>query len=518
MIHAVVLAEYHQTKRHILAVMLVVFLVTLAVRMLVGLGGVACVALVLIPSGCLGIGVGTFSEEFSKGQLRFLYAMPVSRLSVWSIKCASGVLGMILLALSVGLALVLAGGADEQELQAWEILLFLDVSVLDVGLPYLAWAFYAYASGMFCVMMCHSLLGANLLGMCVSLLPLPALWLAFWMTGADPPSRGVALAVTAAAVCLLAGSFVLFNLRNPFLERKWLLRAVGTPCVGAALAVLCLGSAGAAVWPVAVSVPRFDRVTTVVPSPDGERLMLITWGVDPWGGHGYIVSADGTVEADLGSGVACLRTAALTWRPGPGEPAIAYLQGGSPAFEEVGAVEALFKPQLVLRHLRTGKETYLSYLARTDSERGGTSRYKRWSSDGQRLLGATYYRGERRSVSGFAQNVATNEVTETPRLAEGARRRGQLGFRADGLIVIEVGETKDGHYDKLIVIDPRSNTRDEWTLPSGVSSWALLPDCDSVVLVRDSILDDIAGIEVLLYDTSSQGDATNCHGGSQSMI
>ena len=97
MIRPIVIAEYHQSRLNLVKAVVVVTLIALALRLIGGAAGVLLGLFGLLPSVMLAGGSGTFTEEFSKGQLRFLYGLPVSRAGTWCVKCVSGFITVFLM-------------------------------------------------------------------------------------------------------------------------------------------------------------------------------------------------------------------------------------------------------------------------------------------------------------------------------------------------------------------------------------------------------------------------------------
>src|SRR5437868_1754403 len=91
--HPIIFTEFHQTKRG-LPWQLLVFL--LASTVLQYFLGPLAVLLLLSPLFGTAVGVGTLSEEYGKGQLRFLYSLPISPRALWCVKVLSGIIGTLL--------------------------------------------------------------------------------------------------------------------------------------------------------------------------------------------------------------------------------------------------------------------------------------------------------------------------------------------------------------------------------------------------------------------------------------
>src|SRR5260370_823252 len=115
--HPLVLSEFHQSKRGLPWQLL---LSLCASAFLQGFLGLPAVLVLLSPTVAAAIGVSTLSEEYSKGQLRFLYSMPISPTGLWCIKVLSGIVGaslfvavVLLPALFIDRTLIKIPGLDE---------------------------------------------------------------------------------------------------------------------------------------------------------------------------------------------------------------------------------------------------------------------------------------------------------------------------------------------------------------------------------------------------------------------
>ncbi|MCK4341459.1 MAG: hypothetical protein KAY37_07040 [Phycisphaerae bacterium] len=499
MIHPAILTEYHRTKWQMLCLVLLLFLVLLGLRALFGTGFTLPFVFVLIPIVCGSISLDSFADDFLKGHIRFLYAMPVSRFGVWVVKCLFGIVTMCLCSLSMYIALFTF--PDEDVLTALNILqlLFPDVNLPPLGVVWITLALYGYAVGFFSVMMCVSLGSAAFLQInLLCTIPASVFYLVYRLTGTIPSPSGVVLTLTIAALSLMLGSLVLFAARNPYLERRLLRWGMGAGFIGVTTAVLCGASAVEVAWPQAAPAGRLDQVITAHASLDGRSLAVVTRGTY-METHGYILTADGTVEIDLGPGVSLLEDPALTWRPTARDPAVLYVEAASPLREALHNALGGPASQLVVRSLYTGQTTRVPCLGH-----GGLDfQYRRWLDGGQRLLGLRKEDASGRgwSMCALMQDVATGKVTETL-LADG----GAIAAEAlddNRIFLVRIGNT-------VAIVDLHSGTTDEYNLPKGARvSLSFVPGArsrppmlegDSLVLVRRTIKKDGVGFDIIMYN------------------
>ena len=499
MIHPAILTEYHRMKWQMLCVVLLLFLVLLGLRAVFGTGFTLPFVFILIPVISGSISLDGFSDDFLKGHIRFLYAMPISRFGIWVVKCLFGIVTMCLCSLSMYVALFTF--PDEDVLTALNILqlLFPDVNLPPLGVVWITLALYGYAVGFFSVMMCASLGSAAFLQInLLCTVPASIFYLVYRLTGAIPSPCGVVLTLTIAALSLMLGSLMLFVARNPFLERRLLRWGVGAGFIGVTTAVLCGASAVEVAWPQTAPKGRLDRVITAHASPDGRRLAVVTRGTY-METHGYILTADGTVEIDLGPGVGLLEDAALTWRSATDDPAVLYVESASPLREALHKALGGPSSQLVVRSLHTGHTTRVPCLG----DGGLDFQYRNWLDKGRSLVGLRREDASGRGYSMYAltQDVATGKVTETL-LADGSAIAAEV--LDDNRIFL------DGIENTVAIVDLGRGTTDEYNLPKGARvSLSFAPfarsrppmlEGDSLVMVRRSVKKDGVGFDIIMYN------------------
>ena len=322
MIRPVILAEYHQVKGPIVFLTLLLLFAASVLRLACGVVGAIVAMILLLFPLIQSVGVGPFEGEYAKGTFRFLNALPVNRGGIWLVKSVCGLL-MALLCTSC-LCIPLLGFPDATMGEVYALLRQIGVPLGSIGLLLGAWLLFGQAAGMLSVMMCTSRVTAQLLQLAVGYLPAGAFYLWFMVSRTLPSPQGVTLGlVTGAAVCF-AGSFVLFVIRNPFLEQKWLWRGVGSGFIVLATAAMAASGLAMVLWPAAAPAGRFDRVVGAHASPDGRGIVVGTQA-PMLQVHSYVLTAEGKLKFDLGGKVGLLHRE-KTWCQAYDRTIVAYAE------------------------------------------------------------------------------------------------------------------------------------------------------------------------------------------------
>lgn len=494
MSHPIVIAEYHQTKRHILLSSVVLIVIVIAMRFFLGASGVALGLFFFLPTISLQIGIGTFAEEFSKGNFKFLYALPVSRFSIWAVKCVSAILAILVFSLVC--LVVFLGFPDESIIEARALLQDLDITPSIIGAMVAAHALYSCMAGMFSITMCASIKTAGFLSFALMYLPLIVLSLMFYTQNSLSPPPGIVLVLMTGAITLMIGSLVQFTIRNPFLERPWLWRGVGCIFMVILVASLCISSAVAMLLPKTYASPRFDHMINAHPSPDGKRMLVVT-RENLIGTHGYILSTDGSIEKDLGFGVSLMQKPKLTWSTSTEGTMILYAQNTGSLLDVFGGESN----KLVLHNLNTDQTVFLRHLNFEGNEDIIYS-YKAWSADHKNLLGTQFdYSDNSLQVKIFSQNLTTDNVTEIL-VSEGNST--YLEYLDSGRVMQTIYAEADGSTTKKVIIfDPLGGAQREYALPTETETWDTLPDGETAIFVRKFIEANAVGFEVFEYDLAT---------------
>jgi len=518
MMRPIVIAEYYQTRRQFALVLAVHTTLTLLLCSFGGCAGVFAVMAGLTPFVGVSLGAGTFAEEFSKGQLRFLYTLPVRRTEVWLVKCASGLLCMLLL---IGVScVVLFTGSRAEMPQILSVLSAGDLSADTILAVLLAGALYGFFVGCFCITLCSSGVTAALLQMILAYLPTAVLALLSIIPGLGLSIQGVVAVLLAAAGSYLVGACVLFRLRNPFLDTHWTRRLVGAGCAGAAWLVMLLVGAAAMSLPMPARAPDFTRVLDVQASPDGGRAFVV---MDDGflRSHGYVIASDGTIVCDFGPDVGAAANGRITWRPTPGGYSVAYT-GFGPPLPLPRWLDYRPHHSLFVTELDTGQTVTLPNLEADDSR--AYYSYSCWSADGVALFGFRHeWSGGRAGVTLFSQAVPAGGVEETRLSMTGSGGR-QL---SSGRVVIrdESPPVQDDRFEStsesepdsnglgigdmapLTIIEPSGNRWQTRAFPPGCIEVEVHPVEPVVMLLSRQVEGDVAGFEIVRRDESTGGQS-----------
>jgi ABC-type transport system involved in multi-copper enzyme maturation permease subunit len=405
--HPVVIAEVQQSRQHIAKALVLLLVICLGLRLTLGSRGVLLALLVVLPNWAMGLGLGTFAEEITKGQFRFLYSLPVSPRSIWFVKFVSGLVSALLFAAFVCAVLFIA--PDESLHGALDSLRILNLTLPSLLALCGALALYCFSSGMLAISMCSSTRSASIIIVVIMYLPLGAAWMSSVTTDRIPAMPILMATFLVPAALLLAGSYVLFAMRNPFLERRWRARAVGSAFILATAGLLVGGAAITSTIAEASAQPHFDQVFSMSLSPDRTMIFLVTMeGASHT--RGFIVSLDGTVLHRLGRNVVMWDSPALTWLTAPDARQVLFRRVLRTEREPDDLAQA--QSEWLLYDLDTRATRVLNDPHGADNE--VYYQYVCWSTDGRSLLG---YRVDRRpsgTVSAFRLNIATGQLDEAP--------------------------------------------------------------------------------------------------------
>ncbi len=495
-IHPMVLIEYHQSKRHLLIALAVLALIAVALRLWMGVFGVVVGIFIVIPNVGVGLGVGTFHEEISKGQLRYLYGMPMRWSTVWWIKQASAVLCLLLVAAMVS-SIILVGNNDWLAPFAQA---FPDQTQASVNWEFitgsLIYSFLSYGLGIFTISVCRSAKLANLIAAGLIYLPLAVLAFICLRFGLVPDIYAVAAMFASGLTVLLVGSFVLFCRRNPLVDTPW--RQRGIAAIFIVLAGLFFVGAGFAADFMGAQFRQLHRqANSFYPSPDGQSLALdISDGVLS---YGLVIDLNGKVLTDLGRGIAPVRDVGLAWRPGTDqvlcEPRSLWdqlrpLGAFSPAYERrvlIDSVTGEHSPVRVDLENEFGRVLYLSH----------------WSADGRSLIGRDRVPGPEGEGYGSYINQAVVFDVDQARGRRISLRESVVDASAEvgaGGVVLLKYDTYGGDDEPWAeVVDLDDDSRKRVTLPLDTETWELSPGYNKALAVVKVIDDQGVGYRVLLF-------------------
>jgi hypothetical protein len=500
--HPVLTAEIQQTRQHFWKALLLMGGLCLLLRLTMGSFGVLIGFIIVVPNFATATGLGTFAEEFTKGQFRFLYALPVSARSIWIIKLISGIVGTLEFAAVAAAVYFIAPGPEVDA--ALEKLQLFGLSVGKIFALGGALSLYGFSSGMLAITMCSSTRTAAIANVLVMYLPLGAAFGSYGAVDAVPSLPMLLVMFLVPSGILLAGSYVLFAARNPFDERRWRLRGIGGGfMLLTGFSVLVLAVVATLLAEVGLQ-PHFDRVMGMSLSPDRKRIFVVT-GSRPDRTHGCVISSNGTVLHDFGRDVLGWDSDPLTWVP-PDHRRVAYQRLPAPRsalaaldeFEELDEY-AGFPNQSALVVHDLDQDTRWEVPAPAGVEPTGWRQYRAWSSDGSHLLGTGYV-----GMVGFAfrLNVSTGAYEETQLYSEDSAFMSPL---SDSLVRIDPMSEDRSAARVIELYDLERGSRRRIDLPEGTKQITFDHTGNCAVVARRIVDSDSVGFEVL--QVSVDGDS-----------
>lgn len=488
--------ELLQTRRGGWKTVAFAFAATFVLRLLLPDLGTLISILAVIPQACAGIGIGTFSEELAKGQLRFLFALPMKRQTVWWIKLASGLAGAVLVVAAALAGLWLARLLRPSD-DAAGLAFLLDLLDFPPArlLPMLAaYTFYAYSAALFSVLFCRETKHAQLLNIPFAYAPFAFVgFVVVPLLGTLPSPEVLAVAFALAGLVILLGAQRLFLRRNPFDERVALwpvgLAATALAAVVFAGSALVAGTRGAE-----RRAPRPDRVLAFSAAPDGRAVLLMAGGVPST--SSYLLDADGRVVADLGKD-AMVNPAGTTWSPDGRQLFLTR----TPTPTLVEAARGTFKrspPSAVLYDRTRGALAEHSLAGIGAGE--VPPMHLGWTA-GRPLLLSIRYEGKGRPQHAlFVMDPATGKVEGLPAIA-GAGLPQLVGGR---LVVYEVGAHQtEGVPPTLALLDVATRRQSRVTLPAGTEDWAMAADGRRALVATREVDDASASFRVSVLELAT---------------
>jgi hypothetical protein len=486
--HPMVLSEFHVAKRGMAWQLLLLLSVSVALQWLMGLPGV----FLLLSPTIAAIGVASLAEEFSKGELRFLYSLPISPLAFWCTKVIAGVLGISLFVGAVLLPALFVG----QPLIGTQRLEELGLSSGGMIAILIGQAVLSYAAGLFTIAFCQVANTAVALAAIISYLPSLAYFVVVAVLGVFPVPRisDAALGLAAASLPLFAGAFVIFRNRNPFFDQPWRWR-------GLAALFTCFYGMGAigisyalTLHPLQLTDPYRDGVYYFSTFDQGSKVFALGsrgfTGVD-----GYVLDSRGRLVRNLFHfDLAAYVHVMNSWREAT-ESSLVFCQC---------AASARANPkQAFLLDLQSGTQTPMEVKP---SDRTTTFDYWRPSRDARYALGfKTVRQGKGHEYFAFRQDLVTSDFREVSLL------RGQGGanclYLDDDHVLIN--PWSDGtRQTKLTIIDLTSGKRSDRAIPADIEQVEVAPDGKTCTGMRRTIDGDRIRQELAVLDIVGGGWTT----------
>lgn len=466
----IILAEFHQTLRSYPKAIATVAAAVILLRLFTGSFGSLLILLILLPNIAVGIGVGTLSEEYTKGQLRYLYGMSVRPIQLWIVKLVSGVMGVFEFAALIGLLIwlvpPLVGNDTMDPLEALGIGLWGAVAVI------LAFSVFAYSAGLAAMSVCQSQRIASIVSTVLIYLPAVALLVVSAATQSMPSTVGIVIVAAVGALILLVGATVQFFLRNPFIDRPWQWAGTGAAIGGVAAVFTTMASVF-----VSLALPGkaidlgWDRgIASHLASPDGQHAIVVRVG--PGGTSGEVRDADGEHRFELQPRAMVLYGDSGPLTFSPGFDRVVYQTVTEPVDDKV-------EFRLHVLDLQSGEEQTFDSLSNRD-DHADSIRILRWSDDG-RYLYALSQNWKTDTVEVLRQAIPGGTVEHLD--IEGDVPPQVL---SDGRVVLTHWDAEGVPTRVELMSWPDGEAR-EVTLPAETENVAIHPAGGSAVLVRKPV-------------------------------
>ncbi len=495
MIRPIIIAEYHQTKNHFLKVVIVICILTLLLRLAGGSLGFWILLVGVYPNLGLVMGHGTFAEEFMKGQFKFLFSLPVSRLQIWLVKCVSGLIGLMVLCGIVSVIMFSFPGEELRKL--FDFLPTLEVSPRSLAALIAGVCLYGFGVGFFSITACTSTKVAGVVSSLLLYFPLVVFWIIHRVFSWDVPLAAVSFMFMTAAASFIVGALVVFGMRNPFVDSAWMRRLTGLSVIVITGAVMAATAGLALSWDVSSGPPTFDNVIQALPSPDGRHIMVIS-RKRLIQSQGHIVTVDGKIIHDLGTGASALGTEDIAWRPTSNGFEACYIVSEAISSSLVGATADQDDTKINVLSLESGVVTEMPNLQ--EWEEKSSLQYIGWMPDGQQLIGIKRRHLRQESyVQIVAQDFGASDISTI-----GAE------FESHDATLLPSGNVKVRTWDRnseqshITLIDPRSGESQSISTDEDETLVGVSPDAQELYLIGQIYEGQSVGSEVLAQSVSTQ--------------
>lgn len=456
------------------------------------------IPIVLLPNVASGIGMGTFSEEYQKGKMRFLHTLPISRSVIWFVKVAAGILGAFFFLVYID-AIVRFYPASGPDLARQLLYTRLELDEMGFYLLSFSIALYTYFVGVVVVSLCVLPRNANLLNQLLIYIPMLIFWYAGTKYSLEPTGTQVTAILGLTCLPMALGSYALVRMRNPYLEPGKYLRMAGAASIGVSL--LSFGGlvATAESWSKPVAPQYGENITTIIPSPDGSH--IIVWAMMKRGQSCvYVLGKDGKLVKDLGmnltpfvTGDYSSRIGGIAWKPSPGESVI-LCQSVRPMDSSEYSEKSVRKPPpLKIVNILTNEVREIESIA--VGERMSQVMYVGWLSGTDDLLAMEHRtHPEGRSYAAVRQNTRTGatERIELVREEKGATAQ----ILPNGMAVIR----RENRKGAVSLVDLKSGKKRELDLKMDTLALSWSPNGDQFACVQRVLTDTNVRHQVLIGD------------------
>lgn len=524
-VHPMVLIEWHQSVRQIWLPVSLLILASLGLRFWMGTFGIFLGIFILIPIVGVSLGIGSFQEEVAKGQLRYLYGMPIRWSTVWWVKQVSAIVTLLLLTIMICAILLIGNDLSLGPLEGVApkaVIMLMFTALVGVMLLY---TLIIYIMSFFTIMACKSAKVAQAIASIMIHLPGLSLFLVCLKFGVIPHVLAVAAMLFSGTLVLAVGSYVLFAMRNPLVERPWRLRGAAVCFI--LLAGLSFVGAGLIANALGARFQPLPRQLSNYSVGQEQRKIALTLS-DGLKHYTMITDRDGKVLNDLGEGLSLVNRLGINWRPGNNQ----ILCEDWSFFQDFRGMTSddPWVMDWFLVDTATGDRTDLNIDLRDDNDFPLIP--NQWSSDGKRMIGSHSTYGPIASDSESMEDESDGAMLYAViyDIEEGTAERtpmhepgiegvyneslsgdyfvmsrspgGYGGMGMSGYGMDMGGDAEDDEVDKSIWIERvhlQDDTRVRITLPTDTEAWDIDKANEHILVVVKELDDEGIGYRVLLY-------------------
>lgn len=489
-IHPILISELFQTRRGLVKALL---FVCGSAALLRYLGMKELIWFILLPNIASGVGIGTFSEEYQKGQLKFLFSLPVKRLHIWIVKILFGIVGTLFFMVCIyAIWAVVPGEENDSSWFIWSEVLELGAGGLILLVSVIS--LYSFFAGHVSISLCSNQRTAGFLNQLLIYIPIVTLFLLNTRYQYVPTGLQLVAMYFIISLPCVAGGLILFLNRSPFMEQKWKWRGIGTATITAVLVSLgiFLTYADALLPP---RPPDYgEKVTSFMPSPDGRKI-FVTGTRRMNLSYAFILDNEGSMLRDFGTGLNQVPAIEMTWQAAAPFQTVLAQEMERTNFEN-GAMEFSFVAMGI------GDGSRVGFPMLTDSSGMRQFIYSGWLPNSDTLVGTEIYReGQTQRTNLFLQNSRTGAVVtqKLPPGDEGSYHE----IKPSGYMII----TRTLPHPTLSRINLRTLEKHVVSLPADVISQTVSPDGMKIVFTRRVVTDSGVFHEIWMRGFEGQDSA-----------
>ncbi|MEO0587853.1 MAG: hypothetical protein AAF078_09450 [Planctomycetota bacterium] len=403
-----ILLELQQSIRSYRTSLLIIIPMVAIMKLMTGPSGPWAPFAIVLWSTASTIGVGTLGEEYSKGQLRYLFATGIRRRTVWIVKLTSGILGVLTAAAIIGPVAWIV--PSPLPVDGVDLIIALNMTPIGGIACILSLGLMAYATGLAAMGFARRTNTALFFCMGFSSVPLVLLVLASVLSGSVPSVAAVMTYLLTISAVLLAAATLLFFLRNAFIDQPWRWAATGVGTAGVTAFVALI-----AVTTVTLALPGASFNTLVgpplgvqiFPAHDGEHAIVTkTYAL---GAEHRVVDRNGHTVRELPANTYPFH-GPFPDRLGFSPTADRVLYHAVAETPGIMSRQTRDEPPIGVLNLQSGEVQTMPRLVDGDANWG---RYERWTDDGRYLIGLLE-NFELETTQAFRQSVDTGEIERRP--------------------------------------------------------------------------------------------------------